>query len=342
MKIIITGGGGFIGSQLALRLLRDGCVTLQPGSIVQPVTRIVLVDLRISQSVRDDLSAASNGIHMSFTEGDIADAGFLSMALGKTEGGSSSAAMFHLASIISGDGERDFDLAMRVNLDGTRSLLEHCRHNSPGIRTVLASSLATFGGHALTPVVSDLTKQIPQTTYGMTKLIGELLINDYSRKGFLDGRAARLPTVFIRPGRPNSAASSFASSLFREPLNGEPCALPVSSGQVVPLLSYSRVVDCLVKLLEADAMLLGDDRSVTLPSTCYTIAEMVDALQDYARNHGLELGDLTYAPDPVVQKIVESWPTGTDASRAERLGMSSDTSLRWVIDRYVSDFMERD
>ena len=151
--------------------------------------------------------------------------------------------VFHLASVVSGGGELDFDLAMRVNLDGNLHVLESARALGSKPRVVFASSIAVFGGKAMPKHVGDATKQVPQTTYGMTKAIGELLVNDYTRKGFIDGRSARLPTVIIRPGKPNKAASSFASGVFREPLNGVECVLPVGTDAVMPLAGYRTIVE---------------------------------------------------------------------------------------------------
>lgn len=336
MNVVITGGGGFLGSQLAIRILREAQLQLRPQSDHCPVEQLTVADLCIPGLVRDKLSPF--GARVRTVEGDLASPLVMEAALAplkeKPHG-----VLFHLASVISGDGERDFDLAMRVNLDGTRSILEFCRHLAPTTRVVFASSLATFGGHALESVVSDKTKQIPQTTYGMTKLMGELMINDYSRKGFLDGRAVRLPTIFIRPGLPNSAASSFASSLFREPLNGEPCTLPVHPDQRVPLLSYVQTVEAFVRICQANAELLGDDRTLTLPSTTYVIAEMVEALQAYAEKNNIELGPIRFEPDPRIVKIVSGWPVATESERAEQLGIHSDRSLSEVIDAYRRDFL---
>jgi nucleoside-diphosphate-sugar epimerase len=233
----------------------------------------------------------------------------------------------------------DFDLALRVNLDSTRRLLELCRKR-PGLpRFVFASSVATFGGPTMTPTVSDRTKQLPQTTYGITKLIGELLINDYSRKGFVDGRAARLPTIFIRPGKPNAAASSFASGVFREPLNGEKCELPVDRSQAMPLLGYAQVVECLIQLLETEATLLGEDRAVNFPSRTYIVRDMIAALEGVAARRGIKLGPIVDAPDETIQKIVSGWPIATEFERATNLGMKPDPSLESVVERYIDDFV---
>jgi nucleoside-diphosphate-sugar epimerase len=334
MNIIITGGGGFIGSQLARALLRRKSVTFSPASRPCPITRVTLIDVKIPDQVRGGL--AGDEIEVVFVESDITAPDFFSTNLPT---GENPFAVFHLASIVSGQGEVDFDLAMRVNLDSTRQLLEHCRKQPGQPRAVFASSVATFGGHAMTPTVSDRTKQIPQTTYGVTKVIGELLINDYSRKRFIDGRAARLPTVFIRPGKPNAAASSFASGVFREPLNGETCLLPVDRSQAMPLLGYAQVVDCLIKLIEADPAMLGDDRSVNFPSTSFIVDDMITALETVAARRGIKLGPIVDSPDETIQTIVQGWPIATEFERATRMGMRPDPSLESVIERFITDFV---
>lgn len=326
MNLLITGAGGFLGNQLAreLRLRRE----LDLGTGPRSIAMLHLADLGFAPRARDGF-----GDDTRFHEGDVGSRAFID-ALMATEPD----IVFHLAAMVSGDGERDFDGCLRANLDGTHSLFEACRATGRPIRVVFASSLAVFGGHPMSPVVSDSTKPLPQTTYGMTKLIGELLLNDYSRKGFLDGRAARLPTVFIRPGKPNAAASSFASGLFREPLAGERCELPVPRSWEVPLLGYRRVVSNLVRLACCDGRLLGDDRTVTLPSTRYRIDAMIAALEEVAGERGLALGPIEDAPDDTIMRIVKGWPIGTDASRIPALGLESDSSVQQVIREYLDDF----
>jgi len=325
MNILITGAGGFLGNQLARTLLNSG--TLDLGKGPESIDRLILADLGFSPQARAGLDSAE------IREGNVGARDFIDELFGAEP-----AIVFHLAAMVSGDGERDFDGCLNANLDGTRYLLEACRATGTAPRVILASSLAVFGGHCITPVVSDSTKPLPQTTYGMTKLIGELMINDYSRKGFVDGRAARLPTIFIRPGKPNAAASSFASGLFREPLNGETCPLPVPRSQGVPLLGYRRVVENFIRLACAEASLFGDDRIVTLPSTCFTIEEMIAALEEVAAERGIALGQIVDAPDDTIIGIVQGWPIGTDASRIPELGLQADPSVHQVIREYLDDF----
>jgi len=325
MKILITGAGGFLGNQLARTLRHHAAIDFGQGRA--PIDQLTLADLAFAPPARSGLEGAE------IQEGDVGSREFIDelVATGPD-------VVFHLAAMVSGDGERDFDGCLHANLDGTRHLLEACRATGRKPRVVLASSLAVFGGHCITNVVSDTTKPLPQTTYGMTKLIGELMINDYSRKGFIDGRAARLPTIFIRPGKPNAAASSFASGLFREPLNGQPCHLPVPRSQGVPLLGYRRVVENFIRLATADAALFGDDRTVTLPSTCYTIKEMIQALEEVAAERGVQLGPIIDEPDETIIRIVQGWPIGTDATRIAELGLETDPSVHQVVREYLDDF----
>ena len=169
----------------------------------------------------------------------------------------------------------------------------------------------------------------------------ELMINDYTRKGFFDGRAARLPTIFIRPGKPNAAASSFASGVFREPLIGVPCDLPVLREQQMPLLGYRNAVECFIRLHEADPAQLSDDRAYNLPSTTYSLHEMIAALERGAAKHGSSLGPINDAPDPMIQKIVATWPTTTDSSRGLALGLPNDASPDQVVEDYIADFLKQ-
>nr|WKN37493.1 NAD-dependent epimerase/dehydratase family protein [Tunicatimonas sp. TK19036] len=329
MKVIITGGGGFLGSQLTQTLCRHPYLTLAPGNQTE-ITEILAADLFIPEAVR---SKATDLV--TFLEADIADQSVVdAMITGEKE-----FVLFHLAAVVSGAGERDFDLAMQVNLDGTRYLFEACRRTDACPRVVFASSLAVYGGAYTPPVVSDTTKPLPQTTYGMTKLMGELMINDYSRKGFLDGRALRLPTIFIRPGRPNAAASSFASGLFREPLKGVDYHLPVSLDQEVPLLGYRKVVEAFIKAMECDSNVLGDDRTLTLPSRRYVVKDMINTLQAVAEAKGITLGKIIEEPNDYIISIVKGWPLGTEAARAEALGITADQNAEEVILHYIEDFL---
>ena len=205
-------------------------------------------------------------------------------------------------------------------------------------RVVFASSIASFGGAAMPTPISDIAKQTPQTTYGMTKAICELLINDHTRKGHFDGRSARLPTVIIRPGKPNAAASSWASGMFREPIKGEVCKLPVKRNQSHPITGFKTVVESFVALHEIDEAKLGDDRAYGLPALSVTpnIAEKV--LQEISTEKKMKIGKIEDAFEPKIQSIVDNWPTAVDGFRAEAIGLPKPPSLKKIIEQYLELF----
>ena len=242
--------------------------------------------------------------------------------------------------MVSGECEEHYDDALRVNLDGGRNVFEAARAAAGRSRVVFASSIASFGGAAMPSPVSDTAKQTPQTTYGITKAICELLINDHTRKGHFDGRSARLPTVIIRPGKPNAAASSWASGMFREPLNGETCELPVRRDQPHPMTSFRTVVDSFVALHEAPEDRLGDDRAYGLPAHQVTPAMAGKALSELAEEKNLALGQIEDAFDPRIQAIVDTWPTAVDGYRAVALGLPEPPPLKKIVEQYLEAFAQ--
>lgn len=186
--------------------------------------------------------------------------------------------------------------------------------------------------------MTDSTKRTPQTTYGMSKVIGELMVNDYSRKEYFDGRSARLPTVIIRPGKPNAAASGWASGMFREPLNGEVCELPVHRHQCHPMTGYREVIDSLIALHEVPSEKLGRDRAYGLPAHKVTPALAEELVNQVAEEKGFPAGTIEDAFDPKIQKIVDQWPTAVDGSRAVQLGLPEVAPLKQIIENYLEDF----
>ena len=230
---------------------------------------------------------------------------------------------------------------MRVNFDGGRNVLDALRARKGTPRLVYASSLAVFGGDGVAESVTDMTRLNPGTTYGMTKAVGELMINDYTRKGFIDGRAARLPTVIIRPGPPNKAASGFASGVFREPLAGRECVLPVAMDTRMMVIGTRTAVAGLTGLMEAPGGNLGGDRVVALPNTAYAVTEMIEALERVAAEKGMTLGPVTPKLDSTIEAIVKSWPLAMDDTRARALGLPADESLDAIIREYLEDFETR-
>lgn len=327
MKVVITGGLGFLGQRLARRILENGELT-GPSGTLEPVDEIVLFDHLLPEDGPGDWDA-----RVSIVIGDISDRDTVAALVDRDD-----ISVFHLASVVSGGGEKDFDLAMRVNLDGGRHVMEAVRARDGLPRLVFASSIAVFGGDGMPESVGDATKQTPQTTYGVTKAICEQLINDYTRKGFFDGRSARLPTVIIRPGKPNAAASGFASAVFREPLNGEDYVLPVGLDTVMPALGYRSIVEGILHLHELPGDTLGSDRAVSLPSLTVTVAEMIEALRRVAGNR--HLGEITVEPDPFIEAICAGWPQDTYHERARDLGLPIDANLDALVAEYIEDYVD--
>ncbi len=231
MKVLITGGAGFLGRRLAAQLLARGELA-GPNGAPERIDELLLLDVVEASGFSD--------ARVKTLVGDIADRAVLERAIDTQTG-----AIFHLAAIVSGQAEADFELGMRINLDASRSLLEVCRALGHRPRVLFTSSVAVYGGE-LPEVVLDETALNPQSSYGTQKAIAELLLGDYARRGFVDGRVLRLPTISVRPGRPNAAASSFASGIIREPLNGEDAVCPVPLDTRLWLLSPRRAIDALV------------------------------------------------------------------------------------------------
>jgi len=328
MKVIITGGGGFLGSQLCQKLLERGSLT-GPSGASETIGEIALLDAVFHRPATDP--------RVRQITGDISNRDTVFSAIGSD----AATAIFHLASMVSGECEERFDDALRVNLDGGRNVFEAARKIPGRPRVVFASSIACFGGEAMQDPNTDRTKLTPQTTYGMTKAICELMVNDHSRKGHFDGRSARLPTVIIRPGKPNAAASSWASGMFREPLAGEPYLLPVRRDQCHPMTGYRTVIESLIALHEVPAEKLRDDRAIGLPAHRVTPQLAESVVQEIARERGLSLGPITDAFDARIQGIVNNWPVAVDGARAIALGLPQPPPLKEIVGQYLGDFGSR-
>lgn len=318
MNVLITGGAGFLGLQLARLLLQRGALQLDGNAVA--IDRLTLLDVVAPQI--DDA-------RVRVVTGDLSDPAVLAQAIDRDTG-----AIFHLAAVVSGQAEADFDLGMRVNLDASRALLETCRRIGHAPRVVFTSSVAVYGGE-LPPVVQDDTALNPQSSYGVQKAIGELLLSDYSRRGFVDGRVLRLPTISVRPGKPNAAASSFASGIIREPLSGIAANCPVAPDTALWLLSPRGAIQALVNGIELDGARLGNRRVVNLPGLSVTAAQMVEALRRVA---GDAVADrVTWQREARVENIVGTWPAAWDVTRAKALGFESDASFDDVIRAYAQE-----
>lgn len=342
MRVVITGGGGFLGRQLCKRLLARGTLTGAAG-VEEPVEEIVLFDSHFQTEAPHPAPTGAGNARVERFVGRVDSREAVREAIlpatGNHGGASRATSIFHLASMVSGECEERFDDALRVNLDGGRNVFEAARERGSGTRLVFASSIAGFGGDAMEEPCTDRTKLTPQTTYGMTKVVCELLVSDYTRKGYFDGRSARLPTVVIRPGKPNAAASSWASGMFREPLNGEVCFLPVHPDQRHPVTGYRTAVESLIALHELPSESIGSDRAVGLPAVSVTPRLAEQALCRVAHERGLALGAVEERPDPRIQAIVDNWPVAVDGSRAIALGLPPVPPLEAVIGDYLDDFL---
>ncbi len=323
MRLLITGGAGFVGARLARTLLARGTLA---GQVIEalvladqaPAPADLMADPRVASRV-EPLLASCEALRDEPFNG-----------------------VFHLASAVSGECEANFELGLRSNLDSTRALLDALRHRAQGgaapARLVFSSSVAVFGPDPALPlpaVVADDTLPAPQTSYGTHKLICEHLVADYTRKGYIDGRAARLMTVTVRPGRPNAAASSFFSGIIREPLAGEEAICPVSADVSHPVSSPQRTVEGLIRVYEASREAFQGRSALNLPALNVTVQQMLDALEAVA---GPQVrARVRFERDERIAGIVANWPQGASAARAARLGLAPETRFEDIIRQYIAD-----
>jgi nucleoside-diphosphate-sugar epimerase len=319
MRVLVTGAAGMVGRKFIEKIARDGTLAgrsishLTAHDVVAPAT---LPDAPFPIDFRSgDLSAAGQAADLVSGRPDM---------------------IFHLAAIVSGEAELDFEKGYRINLDGTRDLLEAVRMQDDDYRPrfVFASSIAVFGA-PFPDTIPEEFHLTPLTSYGTQKAIGELLLADYSRRGFLDGIGIRLPTIVVRPGAPNKAASGFFSGILREPLAGQEAVLPVSEDVRHWMASPRAAVGFLAHAAEIDLAPLGARRSLSMPGLSVAVGEMIEALRRVA-------GDAVAArirrePDPFIMKIVEGWARGFDASRAEALGFRAERSMDEIIRIHIDD-----
>jgi nucleoside-diphosphate-sugar epimerase len=317
MRILITGAAGMIGRKLTERLVKNGKLA------GRPITALDLSD------VTPALAPPAQGIKIRARVGDISMPGIADALIEKRP-----SIVFHLAGIVSGEAESNFDLGYRVNLNGTRALFDAIRLAGYGPRVVYTSSIAVFGA-PFPDVIDDDFQQTPLTSYGSQKLIGELILNDYTRRGLLDGIGIRLPTICVRPGKPNKAASGFFSGIIREPLAGQQAVLPVQKSVVHTHASPRSAVEFLVHAAEIDGAAVGPRRNITMPGVSVTVGEQIESLRRIAGDDVVKL--IREEPDETIWKIVQNWPTRFDAKRARELGFKAEENFDEIVRAHIED-----
>ncbi|MFL5159666.1 MAG: D-erythronate dehydrogenase [Microvirga sp.] len=318
MQILILGAAGMVGRKLTERLVKEGRL----GG--DAITRLVLHD--VVEPERPQASFAIDTLTSDFSVPGEAE----KLVASRPD------VIFHLAAIVSGEAEADFDKGYRINLDGTRFLFDAVRTIGDGYkpRLVFTSSIAVFGA-PFPEAIGDEFFLTPLTSYGTQKAMGELLLADYTRRGFFDGVGIRLPTICVRPGKPNKAASGFFSSIIREPLNGQETVLPVSMDVRHAHASPRSAVNFLMHAATIDPSKIGPRRTLTMPSVSVTVGEQIEALRRIAGERAVGL--IRHELDPNIIRFVEGWPRRFDASRAESLGFRAESNFDDIISIYIED-----
>src|SRR4051794_27373786 len=319
MRILIIGAAGMLGGKLVERLVRDGCL----GS--ERISQLTLVDRVVAEPSGDP------GFAVQSTVADLAESGVAAAIVRDRPD-----VIFHLAAVVSGEAEDDLEKGYCVNLDATRTLLDAIRACDQGYRprVVFSSSIAVFGP-PLPDVIGDDHCLTPATSYGTQKAMIELLLSDHSRRGFVDGIAIRLPTICVRPGTPNLAASGFFSSIIREPLNGQDAVLPVSDDVRHWFASPRSAIGFLLHAATLDRVRLGDRRCLTMPGVSATVGDEIDALRRFAGDDVVRR--IHHQPDEAIKRIVAGWPREFDARRARALGFSAEADVDEIVRVYAED-----
>lgn len=319
MHVLITGAAGMIGRKLTERLITDRSLN------TQPIEKLTLID------VVPPARPAGFSDHVKTRAADLADPGVAEKAVSERPD-----VIFHLAGVVSGEAETDFEKGYRVNLDGTRALLEAVRKTGDGYKPkfVFSSSIAVFGA-PFPDAIGDEFHLTPLTSYGTQKAICELLLADYTRRGFVEGVGIRLPSIVVRPGKPNKAASGFFSGIIREPLAGQEAVLPVEDSVLHWHASPRSAVGFLTHAAGLSRVKLGDRVNLTMPGVCCTVGEQIAALRRIAGDK--VAARIKRAPDELVSRIVAGWPSRFDARRAAELGFTVENSFDDIIRAHIED-----
>ncbi|RWM67492.1 MULTISPECIES: D-erythronate dehydrogenase [Mesorhizobium] len=317
MRILITGAAGMVGRKLIARLAKDGMLSGR---------KIAALDLH---DIVPPQAPTLEGVDVTIHTGDLAAASAMERLVASRPD-----VIFHLAGVVSGEAEANFDLGYRVNLDGTRALFDAVRLAGFAPRVVFTSSIAVFGA-PFPDIIPDEFHPTPLTSYGTQKLMGEALLADYTRRGFFDGIGIRLPTICVRPGKPNKAASGFFSGIIREPLSGQEAILPVPRSVVHTHASPRSAVNFLIHAAGIDGSAVGPRRNLTMPGVAVTVGEQIEALQRIAGAEAVKL--IREEPDDTIWAIVKGWPTRFEARRSRELGFAAETSFDDIIRVHIED-----
>ncbi|RWB27930.1 MAG: SDR family oxidoreductase [Mesorhizobium sp.] len=320
MRVLITGAAGMVGRKLIARLAKDGTLSGR---------KIAALDLH---DIVPPQAPALEGVGVTIHTGDLAAASAMERLVAPRPD-----VIFHLAGVVSGEAEANFDLGYRVNLDGTRALFDAIRLAGFAPRVVFTSSIAVFGA-PFPDIIPDEFHPTPLTSYGTQKLMGEALLADYTRRGFFDGIGIRLPTICVRPGKPNKAASGFFSGIIREPLSGQEAILPVPRSVVHTHASPRSAVNFLIHAAGIDGSAVGPRRNLTMPGVAVTVGEQIEALERIAGAEAVKL--IREEPDDTIWAIVKGWPTRFEARRSRELGFAAETSFDDIIRVHIEDELD--
>jgi len=326
MRVLVTGAGGFIGKRLVQTLLEQRTLT-RDGDRPEQISEIILT------SRAGAVAKAFDDPRLRVEIGDLRDPTYLARLFEKPVD-----SVFHLAAVLTTQSEADFEYGLQVNVNGLIQLLELCRTQSNRPHFIFASSIATFGGASIEQV-DDKTPYNPQTSTGASKAIGELLINDYSRHGYLDGRALRLPFVVARPEPSDFSVADYVGAILREPLSGRDVACPLKPDSCVPLASVRNAAQSLIRLHEIPADRFGDTRAMNMPALTLTLGELASAVESF--DYPGRRGKVSWEPDSELQAMIDSWPSIMLAEEANRHGMRADPSATELLRSFVDDFMPR-